>query len=92
MTGLLSPSHVLLLLVVALVLFGAKRLPELGRSLGSGLREFKTSIGAEPGDERVTHLPAPAPAPAAGTIAPPASASQPGPEPAVDAPPPAPAA
>jgi sec-independent protein translocase protein TatA len=48
MTGFLTPTHVLLLLVVVLVLFGAKRLPELGRSLGSGLREFKHSIGAAP--------------------------------------------
>ena len=48
MTGLLTSTHVLLLLVVVLVLFGAKRLPELGRSLGSGLREFKHSISAAP--------------------------------------------
>ena len=44
MTGFLTPTHVVLLLLVALMLFGAKRLPELGRSLGSGMREFKQSI------------------------------------------------
>jgi sec-independent protein translocase protein TatA len=44
MTGFLSPTHILLLLVVVLLLFGAKRLPEFGRSLGSGMREFKESI------------------------------------------------
>jgi sec-independent protein translocase protein TatA len=44
MTGFLSPSHILLLLVVVLLLFGAKRLPEFGRSLGSGMREFKHSL------------------------------------------------
>lgn len=44
MTGFVSPTHMALLLLVALLLFGAKRLPELGRSLGSGLREFKDSV------------------------------------------------
>ncbi len=48
MTGFLTPTHVLLLLLVALLLFGAKRLPELGRSLGGGMREFKHSIGGGP--------------------------------------------
>jgi sec-independent protein translocase protein TatA len=33
-----------LLLVLALLLFGAKRLPEIGRSLGTGMREFKNSV------------------------------------------------
>jgi sec-independent protein translocase protein TatA len=44
MTGFLTPTHVLLLLLVVLMLFGAKRLPELGRSLGTGLRDFKQSL------------------------------------------------
>ena len=57
MTGFLTPTHVLLLLLVALLLFGAKRLPELGRSLGSGLREFKQSIDVMHHDEK-TALPA----------------------------------
>jgi sec-independent protein translocase protein TatA len=47
--GLLSPVHLLLLGVVGLLLFGAKRLPEVGRSLGTGLREFKTSVTAMEG-------------------------------------------
>jgi sec-independent protein translocase protein TatA len=42
--GWTSPTHLALLLLVALVLFGAKRLPEIGRSLGSGMREFKDSV------------------------------------------------
>jgi sec-independent protein translocase protein TatA len=79
MTGLLSPAHIVVLLVVLLLVFGAKRLPELGRSLGSGLREFKTSIGAEPGDERATLRPPPAP----DTLTQPAGAAQAGPRPAV---------
>jgi sec-independent protein translocase protein TatA len=44
MVGLLSPTHIALLLVVLLLVFGAKRLPELGRTLGSGMREFRQSI------------------------------------------------
>jgi sec-independent protein translocase protein TatA len=42
--GILSPVHVAFLLVIAVLLFGAKRLPELGSSLGSGLRGFKESL------------------------------------------------
>jgi sec-independent protein translocase protein TatA len=44
MIGLTSPTHLALLLLIALLLFGAKRVPEIGRSLGSGMREFKDSI------------------------------------------------
>ena len=42
--GLENPFHLLLIAVVVLLLFGAKRLPEMGRSLGSGMREFKNGI------------------------------------------------
>jgi sec-independent protein translocase protein TatA len=44
MIGLTSPTHLALLLLIALLLFGAKRVPEIGRSLGSGMREFKESV------------------------------------------------
>jgi sec-independent protein translocase protein TatA len=44
MIGLTSPTHLALLLLIALCLFGAKRLPEIGRSLGTGMREFKDSV------------------------------------------------
>ena len=40
----ISAPEIILLLVVALLLFGAKRLPEIGRSLGTGMREFKDSV------------------------------------------------
>ena len=42
--GLENPLHIAVLLVVLLLVFGAKRLPEFGRSLGSGMREFKDGI------------------------------------------------
>ncbi len=44
MTGLTQPWHIVLILLIALLLFGGKRLPEIGRSLGTGMREFKDSI------------------------------------------------
>lgn len=47
MMGLDNPVHLALLFVLLLLVFGAKRLPELGRSLGGGLRGFKESISGE---------------------------------------------
>ena len=47
MLGLENPLHLALLLLVLLLVFGAKRLPDLGRSLGSGLRGFKESVSGE---------------------------------------------
>ena len=44
MLGLDNPIHIAFLFVLLLLVFGAKRLPELGRSLGSGMRGFKESI------------------------------------------------
>ena len=46
-TGLASPTHLLILLVVILLVFGAKRLPEMGRSLGQGIQEFKDGLNAQ---------------------------------------------
>jgi sec-independent protein translocase protein TatA len=43
--------EILILLLVALLLFGPKRLPEMGRSLGKGLREFKDSLSGKDDDE-----------------------------------------
>jgi sec-independent protein translocase protein TatA len=45
--GLDNPLHIAFLLVILLLVFGAKRLPELGRSLGTGMRSFKDSISGE---------------------------------------------
>lgn len=51
MTGLTQPWHIILILLIALLLFGGKRLPEIGRSLGSGMREFKDSLTGHPASE-----------------------------------------
>jgi sec-independent protein translocase protein TatA len=56
MTGWTSPTHLVALLLIALLLFGAKRLPEIGRSLGNGMREFKDSVSDS---EKPGELPAP---------------------------------
>ena len=45
--GLDNPVHIAFLLILLLLVFGAKRLPEMGRSLGSGMRGFKESLGGE---------------------------------------------
>ena len=42
--GLLQPSHLLIILVVALFVFGPKKLPELGKGLAQGIRSFKDSV------------------------------------------------
>jgi sec-independent protein translocase protein TatA len=57
----IGTGEIVLLLLLALLLFGAKRLPEIGRSLGSGMREFKDSVTGK-GDTH-TELPAASPEP-----------------------------
>jgi sec-independent protein translocase protein TatA len=47
----ISAWELAILLVVALLLFGAKRLPEMGRSLGRGMREFKDAVTGKDDDE-----------------------------------------
>lgn len=44
MGELLTPTHLLLVLVVALLLFGPRKLPELGKGLGEGIRGFKEGL------------------------------------------------
>ena len=44
LTNILQPTHLIIVLAVALLILGPKRLPEAGRALGQGLREFKGSI------------------------------------------------
>ena len=46
-TGLLQPTHLIIILAIALLLLGPKRLPEAGRALGQGLKEFKGSIARD---------------------------------------------
>jgi sec-independent protein translocase protein TatA len=45
--GLDNPIHIAFLLIMLLVVFGAKRLPEMGHSLGTGMRGFKDALSGE---------------------------------------------
>jgi sec-independent protein translocase protein TatA len=63
-TGLESPTHLIIVLVIVLLLFGAKRVPELAKGLGAGIREFKKGAEGdgdaevdEATDEREEHDP-----------------------------------
>jgi sec-independent protein translocase protein TatA len=57
MLGLDNPIHILFLLILLLLVFGAKRLPEMGRSLGTGMRGFKETLSGEASHE--ARLPSP---------------------------------
>ena len=47
----IGPLEIAIVLVIALVIFGPKRLPELGKSMGKGIREFKGSLSMDDKDE-----------------------------------------
>ncbi|HLH66777.1 MAG TPA: twin-arginine translocase TatA/TatE family subunit [Solirubrobacteraceae bacterium] len=59
MIGLDNPIHLALLLMILLLVFGAKRLPEMGRSLGAGLRGFKESVSGVTPPEPMSVVSAP---------------------------------
>jgi sec-independent protein translocase protein TatA len=44
MEGLLQPTHLFFILLIVLIIFGPGKLPDLGRGLGKGIREFKDAI------------------------------------------------
>jgi len=73
--GLDNPLHIVFLVVILLLVFGAKRLPEIGRSLGSGMREFKQSVtGESHGHDQPHHTLPPATPQAPAQPPPPAQA------------------
>ncbi|MHB8643943.1 MAG: twin-arginine translocase TatA/TatE family subunit [Gaiellaceae bacterium] len=68
-SGILSPWHLAIFLLVVLLVFGPKRLPEMGRSLGKGMREFKDSIsGVDPRTPDPIEAPAAAPSEPAAVV------------------------
>ncbi len=52
--GLLQPMHLLLILGIAVLFFGPKRLPELGRGLGASIRGFKEALNGQDDDKDLT--------------------------------------
>ena len=55
----LSFSHILILLLILVLVFGAKRIPEIGSSIGQGIKEFKRSLKDEPPEQRNLQTPPP---------------------------------
>lgn len=55
----IGPLEIIVILIIALVVFGPKRLPELGRSLGRGIREFRGSVGGDSHDDEDERSPSP---------------------------------
>ena len=55
--GLFQPLHLLVLLIIAMFVFGPKRLPELGKAMGEGIRSFKNGIkGSAPNRDEPPQL------------------------------------
>jgi sec-independent protein translocase protein TatA len=66
---LFSPGHIILVLIGALLIFGPKRLPDIGKSLGKGIREFKGALNHLTDDEpEQPATPAPVAPPAPGPV------------------------
>ncbi|HET9125136.1 MAG TPA: twin-arginine translocase TatA/TatE family subunit [Solirubrobacteraceae bacterium] len=68
--GLENPLHIAIILMVVLLVFGAKRLPEMGKGLGEGMRGFKSALSGDSQPEpasRLQQLAAAEPAPVAAT-------------------------
>jgi sec-independent protein translocase protein TatA len=62
MLGNIGPLEIIVVLIIALVVFGPKRLPELGSSLGKGIREFRSTVTGEKDDDDVKAIGASKPA------------------------------
>lgn len=66
--GIESPVHLIFIAVIALIVLGPKRLPDLARSLGHGMREFREAMSGAMDGEEHAHAPAPMPGQAQLTV------------------------
>lgn len=57
MEGLFQPMHLLVIFLIALIIFGPKKLPELGKGIGEGLRALKDSMKEPPADPTAQSVP-----------------------------------
>lgn len=64
MEGLFQPMHLLVIFLIALIIFGPKKLPELGKGIGEGFRALKDSMKESPAETSVQNAP---PAPPSAT-------------------------
>jgi sec-independent protein translocase protein TatA len=64
-----GPFEIVIVLVIVLLIFGPKRLPDLGRSLGRGMREFKDSVTGKDAEDEPPRIARSEPAPAEPTPA-----------------------
>ena len=68
--GLFQPMHLLLVLGIALLVFGPKRLPELGKGLGTSIRDFKDALTGGKGEDKTQQQSLAAPAQTAQVVMP----------------------
>ena len=59
--GLFQPMHMLLLFGIAMLVFGPKKLPELGKGLGESIRGFKSAMAAKDQEAQITDASSPKP-------------------------------
>lgn len=50
--GSIGPTELLLILLIVIIIFGARKLPDLGKSLGDGIKNFKKSMSTKDDDEK----------------------------------------
>lgn len=67
LTNIVQPTHLIIVLIVALLILGPKRLPEAGRAVGQGLKEFKSSVSGAHDEDHIEVTPRPAPEASPGT-------------------------
>jgi len=54
MLGSIGPTELILILLIVIIIFGAKKLPELGKSIGEGIKNFKKSVNDGKSDDKDT--------------------------------------
>jgi TatA/E family protein of Tat protein translocase len=69
MTGIMNPIHLAFIAMIALIFLGPKRLPELAKTIGSGMREFRETMSLDPAPDTPAAYGPPVPAPVTAAVA-----------------------